>query len=398
MHTIFKAALSQDRPSSEWVYDHLEEFFPHKTMEQLVYFSNVLCLSISEFHLTSACSPPGMCMLVLPLVVEAELPLLENYLHERELEAQDVRVHCIAAIKWLGVWLHRVDMTTRYNEARANSPCSDDHKLGTLLNFLLIPENTGVSLKHIIDRVVAENVDALKMRLVKSKKFLKEASKSQTKLLTQLTKQKMTLEKTHLSKKVCDKTSKVLSQTTAQLDQVRTTIAKHTADIAHIEAQLEDCESVDEESSSSRGSIDPEPGAEDPPAITPQDQEEEDPHDIEMRYVEDDPNPPPPSEQDDDLLPVPVQAAQSDPPLGDEEDREDVRDNRDIIIEDERIIIKAGGTTPITPAEDQLLDDQVGTGAETPSGVVTKLLSQMNMDSSATSQVASDPPDEGQDT
>ena len=170
MHTIFEVALSQDRPSSEWVYDHLEKFFPHKTTQQLVYFSNVLCLSISEFHLTSACSPPGMCAPVLLLVVEAELPTLENYLHEGELEAQDVHVCCIAAIKRLGVWLHRVNMTMSYNEARANSPCSDDHKLGALLDFLLMPENTGVSLKHIFDRMVAENVDALEMHLVKSKK------------------------------------------------------------------------------------------------------------------------------------------------------------------------------------------------------------------------------------
>ena len=288
-------------------------------------------------------------------------------------------------------------MTTHYNEARANSPCSEDHKLGTLLNFLLAPENTGVSLKHIIDRVVAENMDALEMHLVKSKKLLKEALKSQTKLLTWLMKQKMTLEKTRLSKKVCDETSKVLSQTTAQLDQARTTIAKHTANITHIKALLEDCESVDEESSSSRESVDLEPGAEDPPAITPQDWEEEDPHDIEMKDVEDDPNLPPPSEKDNDPLPVPVQAAQSDPPPGDEEDWEDMRDNRDVIIEEERIVIKAGGATPITLADDQLLDDQVGTGAETPSRVVTKSLSQMNMDSPTTLQVASDPPDEGQD-
>ena len=103
-----------------------------------------------------------------------------------------------------------------------------------------------------------------------------------------------------------------------------------------------------------------------------------------MKDVEDDPNPPPPTEQDNDPLPVPVQAAQSDPPPGDEEDWEDVRDDRDIIIEDERIVVEAGGATPITLAEDQLLDDQVGTGAETPSRAATKSLSQMNMDSPAT--------------
>ena len=402
IHTIFEAALSQTRPSSEWVIDCLKAFFPHKTVEQLVYFSNVLCLSISKFHLTSGCTPPSMCAPVLPPVVEAELPPLETYLHERELETQDVRVFCIAAIKWLGVWLHRIDMTTHYNEARANSPCSNDHKLGALLDFFLMSENTGVGLKHVINQVVAENVDVLEVHLIKSKKLLKEASKTQTKLLTHLAKQKMTLEKTHLSKKVCDETSKALSQTTEQLDRVRTTVTMHTADIIHIEALLEDCESTDEESSSSGESSAPEPGSGDPPAANPQGQEEEDSHDLKMRDMEDDPKPPPSLEQDDD--PIPVPAAQTDPPPKDNGDHEDTENNKDVIIkderiviEDERIIIKTGGATPITPAEDQFLDDQVGTGAETPSRAVIESLSQMNMDSPATLLVASDPPGEGQD-
>ena len=117
-----------------------------------------------------------------------------------------------------------------------------------------------------------------------------------------------------------------------------------------------------------------------------------------MEDVGDDPIPPPPSEQDDDPLPVLAQAAQSDSPHRGKEDREGKRDDRDVIVEDERIVVEAGGTTPITLAKDQLLDDQVGTGAETPSGAVTELLSRMNVDSPATLQVASDPPDEGQDT
>ena len=72
--------------------------------------------------------------------------------------------------------------------------------------------------------------------------------------------------------------------------------------------------------------------------------------------------------------------------------------NRDVIVEDERIVIETGGAPPIIPAEDQLLDDQVGTGAETPSGTVTESLSQMNIGLPAPPQVATDPPDEGHDT
>ena len=79
-------------------------------------------------------------------------------------------------------------------------------------------ENTGISLRHIIDRVVAENVDALEVRLAKSRKLLKEALKTQARLLTHLIKQKITLEKTHISKKTRDETQEALSQTTEQLD------------------------------------------------------------------------------------------------------------------------------------------------------------------------------------
>ena len=236
-------------------------------------------------------------------------------------------------------------MTTQYDEARANSPCSHDHKLGTLLDFLLMPENTGIGLRHIINWVVAENVDALEICLVKSRKLLKEASKTQTKLLTHLTKQKMTLEKAHISKKTQDETREALSQTTEQLDWASTTITQHTADITHIKSLLEDCKSTDEESSFSEESADPEPWAEDPPMATPQGCEDEDLHDIEMRDVGDDPNPFPPPEQDDGLLPVP--AAQSDPPPKDKEDGDDMKDSQDVIIEDKRIIIETGGATPI---------------------------------------------------
>ena len=254
------------------------------------------------------------------------------------METQDVCILCVAAIKWLRVWLHRVNMTMHYNEARANSPCSDDHKLGTLLDYFLMPENTGVGLKHVIDRVVAENVDALEVHLIKSKKLLKETSKTQTKLLTHMAKQKLALEKSHLTKVACDETSKALSQTTKQLDQVRTTVAKHTADIAHIKTLLKDCESTDEESSSSGESSSPEPGSADPPAATPQGQEEQEEHDIEMRDEENDPNPPP------------VPATQTDPPP--EDNGDDSRSDKDLIVEDEKIIVETGGATPITLADD----------------------------------------------
>ena len=200
-----------------------------------------------------------------------------------------------------------------------------------------MPENTVFSLEDIIGQVVAENVDALEVRLIKSRKLLKEASKTQTKLLTHAVKQKLALEKGHPTKVAHDEAAKVLSQMTEQLDRVRATIAKHTADIAHIKALLEDCESTDEESSSSGESSSPESGSRDPPAATPPGREEEE-HEIKMRDVENDPNPPQGT------------ATQTDPPP--EATGDDSESNRDVIIEDERIVIERGGVTPIMPADD----------------------------------------------
>ena len=379
IHTIFESALNQTRPSSQWIYDCLKTYFPHRSEEQLVYFHNVLCLAIAEFHLTSGCTSAGVCSPVLPQVVEAELPPLEMYLHEREVGMQDVRILSEAAIKRLRAWLHQINMTVRYNEARANSPCDEDHKLGAFLDYFLMPKNTGVSLEDIISRVVAKNLDALEVRLVKSKKVLKEASKMQLKLLTRVAKQKMAQEKSHPTEATHQEATRVLRQTTEQLERVRGTIAHHTVDITCIEALLKDCESTEEESSSSGEGSPLRSGSRDPTTTTQPGHDEE--HDIEMRDDEDVPNPPQGT------------ATQTNPPPEAMED--DSESDKDVIIEDERIIVEGGGITPITPADDQLLDQdnqEDQTRAETPSGSVTELLSQMNMDSPAATLAVSDPP------
>ena len=69
---------------------------------------------------------------------------------------------------------------------------------------------------------------------------------------------------------------------------------------------------------------------------TPQGREEE--HDIEMRNVGDNPNPPQGTVTQTDPL------------------RENTGDNsesdKDVIVEDKRIIIEGGGVTPITPTDE----------------------------------------------
>ena len=100
-----------------------------------------------------------------------------------------------------------------------------------------------------------------------------------------------------------------------------------------------------------------------------------------MRNVGDDPNPPEGMATQTNPLPEPT---------GD-----DAESEKDVIIEEERIITEGGGITPIKPADDRLLDQddqEDGTGAETPSGALKESLSLMNMDSPASTLVVSDPP------
>ena len=163
---------------------------------------------------------------------------------------------------------------------------------------------------------------------------------------------------------------------------MRGTIAHHTAEIARIEALLKDSESTEEESSSPEEGSPPRSGSRDSTDTTQQGHDDE--HDIEMEDVGNASNPPQGT------------ATQTDPPPEVmEDDLEGTVDEDNVIVKDERIIVEGGGVTPITPADDRLidLDDQEGqTRAETPSGVVTESLSQMNMDSPASTPVVSDPP------
>ena len=251
VHTLFELVACETRPSSPWVCDRLKDYYPNKTKEQLIYFSNVLCLAISEFHLTCRCTATGMCSPVLPQIMEAELPPLEVYLHEYEVGTQDVCILSEATVKRLRVWLHRIDMTMskRLGKAKAYSIFSKDQKLGDLLDFFLMPDNTNISLDDIFWQAVAENVDALQVCLVKCIKILKQANKTHGKLLTWMARLKETQEKSLPSEAVYAEAMEALCQAAEQLEQMRETISSHTEEIAYIKKLPKERESSQDSSS-----------------------------------------------------------------------------------------------------------------------------------------------------
>ena len=385
MHTLFESVANETRPSSPWVYDRLVDYYPRWAKEQMVYFSNMLCLVIAEFHLTCGYTATGMCSPELPQFVEVELPPLDAYLHEHEVGTQNVCILSEAAVKCLGVWLHRIDMTVskRLGKAKADSIHNEDHKLGDLLDYFLMPDNLGVTLDDIFCQAVAENVDALQARLVKCKKVLKQANKTHGKLLTRMVKLKEAQEKSLPTEAAHVKAMEALLQAANQLEWLRDTMTHHTEEIAHIKKLLKERESSEEESSSPGDDPTPRPGSGNPTGATQQD-------DIKMEDMEDDSN-----------LPQGT-ATQTNPTPEEVEGELGVVRGVDLTtpVEDQ-IIMEGGDTTPITPADDQLLryDDLVeNSGAVTPSGAVTESLSQMNMDSPAPMPQTNDPPGSNQES
>ena len=162
-------------------------------------------------------------------------------------------------------------------------PNDKDHKLGALLDYFLMLNNTGVTLDDVLCHAVAENIDALQVHLVKCKKVLKEATKTQGKLLTMVAKLMEAQEKSLPNEVVHEEATETLCQATEKLAQVRDNITHHTAEILCIEER----ESTEEESSSPEDGLTPGSGSRDPPAPTQQEQD-----DIEMEDVENTSNPP----------------------------------------------------------------------------------------------------------
>ena len=309
--------------------------------------------------------------------MKAELPPLETYLHEHEVGTQDVRILSEAAVKRLRVWLHRIDMTMSkwLGKAKADSIFSKEFKLGDLLDFFLMPDNTNVSLDDIFWWAVAENIDALQVHLVKCKKILKQANKTHGKLLIQMAKLKETQEKSLPTEVAHVKATAALHQMADQLEQMRETISSHTEEIAHIKKLLKERE-FSEDSSSQEDDPTPGPGLGDPT------QQE----DVKMEDDKGDSNPPQGT------------ATQTDPPTVEaEENLEAVGGVDPMTPGEDQITMEGGGTTPIILADDKLLMEYDNlldnlTGATTPLGIVTESLSQMNMGSPTHTSLTDHPP------
>ena len=265
-------------------------------------------------------------------------------------------------------------MSKKLGKTKADSIDNEDHKLGDLLDYLLMPDTSGISLEDVICWAVVENVDTLQIHLAKCKKVLKQANKTHAKLLTKMAKLKQVEEESLPDKAAQSKAQEEMRQAGDQLQWVRETIAHHTMEISEIQDLLRERESSEEESSSPE---DLSPGSGNPTDAT---QEE----DVEMEDIEDTSNPPQGT------------VTETDPTADKAEDELSAVGGIDLVTPGGDQPIMEGGTTPITPEDDKLLEyedeEENQAGAVTPSGVVAESLSKMNMDSPTPTPPSNDPP------
>ena len=137
--------------------------------------------------MTCGCTPTGMCSPLLPQIIEMELPPIESYLHVCHIGTWDVCILSLAAFKQLGVWLHCINMMMTKEPGRVDSIQEKDHKMGNLLDYLLMPGTSTVMWEEVLAQVIVENIETLQGHLEKSKKALKKAWKTHGRLLTIIT-------------------------------------------------------------------------------------------------------------------------------------------------------------------------------------------------------------------
>ena len=119
--------------------------------------NQVLCM-IAEYHLTGLTQGLSSVSPVLPEVAQDLLPPIEDYLAGGEFQGwRDVRVVERAKTLLITAWLHRLDMATDRNETAFLSLEATKHGRGPLLELLLAPMTSSLTLMEIVQCVLAKN-------------------------------------------------------------------------------------------------------------------------------------------------------------------------------------------------------------------------------------------------
>ena len=127
--------------------------------------NQVVCM-IAEYHLTCSSRVTSTESPILPKAAKPLLPNLKSYVPHISFEGtRDVRVVDRAKALRVAVWLHRLDMSARGDEAALETLDVSWHRLGRLLESFLVPATHGLSFREVVARCLYENWHDAQLRL-----------------------------------------------------------------------------------------------------------------------------------------------------------------------------------------------------------------------------------------
>ena len=127
--------------------------------------NQLLCM-IAEYHLTGLAQGSSSISLVLPEAAQDLLPPVEDYLVGGQFQgSRDVRVMERAKTLRIAAWLHRLDMAADGDETASLSLEAAQHGRGPLLELLLAPMTSSLTLAEVVQCVLAENWHRVKSSL-----------------------------------------------------------------------------------------------------------------------------------------------------------------------------------------------------------------------------------------
>ena len=157
IRTLYEEAREHRLASEMMALRGLRESHPEMGAEELQCLNNQVLIMIAEYHLTSASQGTHRILPVLPEGAAWLMPPLDEYLPGSFDGCRDVRVTDWAQILRVAAWLHRLDLSATYGAEIAASPRVEDYDIGPLLEYFLMPKLSDITLEEVTARVAQEN-------------------------------------------------------------------------------------------------------------------------------------------------------------------------------------------------------------------------------------------------
>ena len=158
MGAIYEHVVGQELPQKNVASRAISAYHPDLTPAAVkAVAGQVLCM-IAEYHLACATRGSTTTSPIVPKALEQYLPLLVDYARPGGTGLTDVWVcdHKSSSL-WVGVWLHRMDMSLSWEREASESLVQSRHIRGPLLSYLLAPGTGNLCFEEVVSRVLQEN-------------------------------------------------------------------------------------------------------------------------------------------------------------------------------------------------------------------------------------------------